>query len=233
MSTVNNTPAYPFDPTGLKVSNKVTGEQQILTPTNPRDAYFIVPKFAPYFGDSLKVVIKDLKNVVRTLVQGVDYYPSHTFMDASFATAKPIYGSITFLDTSLSGIVTLVYQTVGDVWVQDDATIALILADRLSNPRTTSWDRVANLPKAFPSIDHQYDLIDMKGLDSLVTSVDALTQAVLSTAGSNLAAHKAATGNVHGMVPGDIGAYSKTETAALVDTKITAAIAAHVATMHQ
>lgn len=232
MSTVATAVVYPFDPTGLKVSNKVVGEQQILSSTNPTDAFFIVPKYAPYFGDSLIVRLKDLANVVRTLTPYADYYPSHLFLDASFATAKPIFGSITFLDTSLSGIVTIEYQTVGDVWVQDDTKIAEILSDRLSNPRTTSWDLVANLPSAFPPIAHQYDLVDMKGLDSLVDSVNLLTQAVITTAGANLAAHKAATGNVHGMTPEDLGVYSKADMEAKATQISAKSIADHIVAYH-
>ena len=50
---------YPFDPTGKLASNKITNEQQIITSNNWRDYHFIVPKFAPYFADTIKVKFND------------------------------------------------------------------------------------------------------------------------------------------------------------------------------
>ena len=154
------------------------------------------------------------------------------FLEASYATAHPIYGSITLLNTSLVGIVTLGYQTVGGEWVPNDAVVAEILADRLNNPRTTSWEKVAHLPATFPPIAHEYDLINMKGMDEVVAALNAVTSAILTNSGSNLTAHKADLNNPHGVTAAQTGAYDKAQADAKAQALITSAMAQHVAQYH-
>ena len=230
----NNTVAsYPFDPTGVKLTNRITGEQHILTVANPRDNYFIIPNVPPFFEDGLSIVFKDaVTGVPRPLVKNVDFYCSHPFLDASYSTAKPIFGSITFLNTAIAGVVTLAYNTVGGKWVPNNAQIAEALANRLGNPRTTSWETIINLPDAFPVIDHQYDLRDTKGMDELVTSVENLTKAIAANSGATIASHKADKTNPHGTTAAQVGAYSKAETVSKITEMVTAAINAHVAAYH-
>lgn len=233
MSTVTTSPAYPFDPTGSKASNKVLNEQHILSPGNPRDAYFIVPYFAPFFEDGLVLTFKDTNGVPKTLVKNVDYYLTHMFLEASYSTAKPIYGSITFLNTALAGIVKLdQYRTVGGEWVRNENDRAAILADRLHNPRTTSWEQVANLPVAFPPIAHEYELKDMKGLDDLVGVMERIVTAILSRSGVDLTAHVTNMNNPHGLTAAKLNAYTKTEADARINQLISTALANHVKTHH-
>ena len=51
----NFTSPYPFDPTGKLASNKIVGEQQILTAANGVDYKLIVPTFAPFFTDNFNI----------------------------------------------------------------------------------------------------------------------------------------------------------------------------------
>jgi hypothetical protein len=180
MSTVTTIQTYPFDPTGTKVSNRVSGEQQVFSPSNSADYYFLVPKFAPFFEDSLTILYKGEDGTVRSLDKDVDFYATHKFIGASAACAKPIFGSISFNNLSVNGIVTLGYQTIGGEWVLDDTGILEVLADKQENPRVTSWDVVANVPKLFPPVDHEWNLVDQVGLKELVASVDNLGQAILT-----------------------------------------------------
>ena len=101
---------YPFDPYGTASTNLITNENQVLTPANGDNYHYIVPKWAPYFLASLKIYHAGSS---RYLVEGIDYYGSHWFHAASHLTELEVYGSITFVDTSLSGTVTLEYQTIG------------------------------------------------------------------------------------------------------------------------
>lgn len=167
---------YPFDPTGKLASNKITGEQHVITAVDWRDYHYIVPKKGPFFRDRLVISYKNTSNVVRPLVEGQDYLLSHRFMDASLACASDIYGSISFINTQLTGVVSVTYQTLGGIWTVDDAKIAEILADKLHNPRITTWDEVADLPVAFPVIDHEWNLVDMVGMSELVAAVDGIEE---------------------------------------------------------
>jgi hypothetical protein len=186
-------PVFPFDPTGLALTNKVTNEQQILTSANGIDYHFLVPFAGPYFEGSLVVTIKDpVTNAVTTLTPGIDYYPSHWFISASRACASSIYGSVTFLDSTLSGIVSFTYQSIGGGWTINSAEVATILADYLHNPRITAWEevvlsyQVVNAPSLVPN---QLYLIAELGTTDF-TLVGALSNAV----GTQFKANAAGTG---------------------------------------
>lgn len=199
MATINTAAlVYPFDPTGIQASNKIINEQHIITSVNWRDYHFIVPKCAPFFEDSVKLKYFSPDNTSRYLVKGVDWYPTHKFMDASLACAKPISGSISFLNTSLEGIILLEqYQTVGGNWVLDSNKIALILADRLHNPRVTSWEQVVERPFDFPVIDHEWNLIDMVGMKDVVSSLLGIEEQLRMAGQGGLNAHIIDYSNPH------------------------------------
>lgn len=167
--------AYPFDPTGAAATNKITNERQPLTPPNWSDYYFLVPLAAPYFRDSMVLTHYPSAQV---LTEGVHYVCTHRFHDASLAVAKPIYGSITFLDKELTGIIRMDYQTLGGAWTLDDTQIALLLAATALNPRTTTWEQVIELPTGFPVIDHEWSLDDMVGASELVAATQDVAEAV-------------------------------------------------------
>jgi hypothetical protein len=171
---------YAFDPSGVSLANKVTGETHVLTAVNSRAYHYIVPTFAPFFGAGLVVVFKDTTNAIRPLVEGLDYLLSYQFIGASRATAKPIYGGISLINTELSGVITLSYQTLGGEWTLDTAAISQMLSDTLRNPRTTSWEQIAGVPKVFPPIDHAWNLIDLVGMaevrDALVDISDEIAK---------------------------------------------------------
>lgn len=196
---------YPFDPTGTKPTNLVTGEQQILTPANYRDFHFVVPTLAPFFEDGLVVKFRDLSGTVSTLVDGIDYYCTHWFISASRACAKNVYGSISFLNLNLQGTVILDYQTLGGMWTQDSATIAEILADYLHNPRITAWDEVVDMPVTFPVIDHQWDLADMVGETELVAAIADIETALRQTGSTGITAHIQDTSNPHHTTAAQVG----------------------------
>lgn len=211
-------PSYPFDPTGKKVSNKITGEQQVLTSANYRDYHYIVPSLAPFFAESLRVTFKSLQNEVRTLVQGVDYICTHWFIAASRACSAPIYGSISFLDLQLTGTISLDYQTLGGIWLQDETAISQVLADRLHNPRITAWDVVVDMPVTFPVIDHEWDLVDLVGASDIVSKLEDIGAAILSSQTTGLTAHMNNIANPHQVTAHQAGTY----TAAEIDAKFAA-----------
>jgi hypothetical protein len=192
---MSNAPfAYPFDPSGALASNKITAEHQTISPPELSEFLFIIPAATPFFAESMVVV--HLPSL-RTLVEGVDYAPTHYFHDASLQCAKPIYGSLTFYDNRLTGAVRLQYQTLGGDWVLDSAKITEILSNKLVNPRRVTWEQVADLPYAFPPIDHDWHLDDMVGMSEVVTVLEGIRDALIASGEGGLQAHIADTNNPH------------------------------------
>lgn len=165
---------YVQDTSGALAANKITGEQQILTIANDQNYHFVVPRFAPFFASTLSVVFKGADNVTRPLIEGLDYYCTYLYVGASRACAKPIYGGISFINLQLNGVVTLNYQTLGGPWTLSATAISEMLSNTLRNPRTTTWEQVANVPQVFPPVDHEWDLSDMVGMSQVVDSLDQI-----------------------------------------------------------
>ncbi len=205
MSTPNTCLTYPFDPTGSLVSNLIPGEQQQLVAQNFRNQHFIVPKAAPFFADTLSITFQDTSGNISTLQEGVHYYVTHWFISASRACAMRVYGSITFIDTALAGIVSLTYQTVGGEWTISAQQTATIMADVVDNPRITSWEEVSGTPYAFPPEAHSWDVNDMVGMDDVVSAIQGVTTALQSTGSTGLAAHEANHNNPHVVTAAQVG----------------------------
>ncbi|WP_144106741.1 hypothetical protein [Paraburkholderia sp. BCC1886] len=203
--TTSSTLSYPFDPTGSLASNLISGEQQQLVAQNFRDQHFIVPQFAPFFSDSLQITYQDTSGTVKTLVEGVDYYVTHWFISASRSCAMPVYGSISFIDTALAGLVSLNYQTVGGDWTVSASQIATILADTTDNPRVTAWEQVSGTPYAFPPEAHSWDITDLVGMSDVVTALGAIQSTLQTTGGAGLAAHEADHDNPHVVTAAQVG----------------------------
>lgn len=195
----------PFDPTGTKPTNRIVGEQQVIVSVNFRDYHYIIPAQAPFFAQNLVLGFKNPDGSSRTLIEGVDFYLSHEFISASRATAKPVFGSIEFLFTDLAGVVTLNYQSIGGDWTLDQNAIAAIIANSLTNPRTTSWEQVANPPYAFPVIDHVWDLVDLVGASAIVNSLEDIRETISEGGASGLATHVADKGNPHDVTAVQVG----------------------------
>ena len=169
---------YPLDPTGILASNKITNERHVLTGSNSKHYYTIVPKLAPYFADSLVVEHTAPDGTVKRLALGVDYLNGYWFIGASRATAKPVYGGIVILDLRLRGGLTITYQTLGGEWVLDEQGMLAVLAEYEQNPIVISWEQIANPPKTFPPEPHELELQDLIGQEDLVIAVDSIANAI-------------------------------------------------------
>lgn len=196
---------YNFDPTGTSSANRIVNEQHVITAVNFRDYHYVIPKFAPFFQHNFQIRIQFPDQSVRTLIEGQDYYLSNQFLDASRACAKPIYGSISFLDTNLYGIMSISYNTVGGIWNLSPAEITRILAEEMRNPRITTWEQITYLPERFPVVDHEWDLVDMVGASEIVRSIDDVRDAVLQTSGGGLTSHVNNLDNPHNVTKAQVG----------------------------
>lgn len=200
-------PVYAFDPTGTNALNYITNEQQVLTFNNNQDFFTIIPYSGPFFETGLTIGYTPTVGSPRTLIKGTDYVLTHQFISASRACAKPIYGSVTINNTSLAGVITLSYQTVGGDWTISKNSIAAILATYLANPRITSWEEVANVPTQFPVINHEWNLTDMVGMSALISKLNDIQTALVSRNLDGLGNHLLAD-NPHHITPAMIGSYT-------------------------
>lgn len=228
MSTVFPTATYPEDTTGTAVSNKVIGEQQIVLPADYTQFNFVVPFFAPFFANGFTASIKLTDGTVRPLVLGQDFAFSHRFIDASLATAADVFGSITFLNTALQGIVTLSYQCVGGQWSVDSTTWTKIMSDKVHNPRVTSWDRVVNLPASFPSADHSHDTDDLTGMKEVNDSIQGIETAISQKSNDDLGAHLNDFSNPHKVTAQQTGAPTRAQAQQMATDAAAASLTGHL-----
>lgn len=177
----NETYAYPFDPTGSLASNLIQNERHSVHPEEWMKNYFIVPNVAPFFRNSLQVILYPSG---VTLTEGTDFVLGFRFEEASRATTRPVYGAISFLNRDISGYVEITYQTIGGNWAINEVKAAEMMANTMINPRITLWGEVVQLPYQFPPIDHEWDLVDMTGATELIESINALADIIASSEGS-------------------------------------------------
>lgn len=193
---------YPFDPTGSATTNAVANERHVLSPPAWTDYYFIVPKYAPYFRDSLRVIHRPSG---KLLVEGQDYHCTHYFHAASHGVARRVYGSITFLDKTLTGVAEISYQTIGGDWILDVSADLTRLTNTQLNPRITTWEQVVDVPYQFPPIDHQWDLEDLKGVEAILPILEEMTVAIRESAGSDFSKHINDKSNPHAVTKDQVG----------------------------
>jgi hypothetical protein len=168
---------YPFDATGLLVSNRITGELKTVNqPAGPNLA-FVVPAAAPFFKDGL-VVRNGTQSNSPLMVEGVDYILTHHFIEASLGTGKPVYGSIAFLNRSFSGTVRLRYQTVGGMWTLNDTGILQALTNSLYNILTVTWGNIVSLPATFPPTVHNVQGDDITGWADIIAPLVDIKAAI-------------------------------------------------------
>lgn len=169
---------YPLDITGAAATNLVVGEKQTLNPPPlPEDNdgeinfHFVIPFATPYFRDTVK-----LRHIAsgRMLQRGTDWAPGHKFVKASAELESikgGVYASILFYDPRLAGQIEFVeYQTLGGTWTLDRNRILELMSNRIIDPRSVSYEVIANKPEVFPPIDHNHPIIDTIGYSELVNS---------------------------------------------------------------
>lgn len=175
MSTMSTTGLYEEDLHGTNPANLVTGEVQTLQVPGDEDYYFIIPKAAPYFADSLKVF--NAQTGVR-YVENVDYITGHFFIEAMASIGRPICGSIRFMKRSIQGQARLEYRTIGGQWGFSDTALLAELSNRQLNPLTRSWAQIDVLPALFPPLEHSQPVNSLIGSKEIIISLDNLAAVI-------------------------------------------------------
>lgn len=181
MSTV--LPQYPFDPTGVAPSNKVT-ETQSIRSRGMFDQYYIIPRSGPFYAESVRLRLYPQGANVNNpalgipLEEGVHYNFGYHFIHASHTIGLPVYGAISFYDRQLEGQLRMEYQTIGDDWVLNDQMYSELLLNVLYNPRIGTWEQVVELPRMFPVVDHDFSIDDFVGMSDVVDELDNIEKAL-------------------------------------------------------
>lgn len=172
------TVSYPLDRTGLSTANKVPDEVHVLTEVNDATYRILIPDFAPFYLDNFSLVHVDTLGVHTTLDRDLDYIPTIPYLSASTAIGKMLYGGVSISNKLVNGSILVSYQTLGG---DDNANVNFVreqLYEITINPRTTSWEIIANKPDIFPPYPHDHTFDDVAGSDDLVKAVNDISNAI-------------------------------------------------------
>ena len=196
---------WDLDPYGSNAANLITDELQSVTAGNGGDFFFFIPKGAPYFAKGAKLV-----HVAsgKELVEGIDWEPSYLFELVSKRTYMPVYGGVSILDTSLTGVFKFTYQTIGGEYTIDTASIIELLSNAITDPRTTTWEKITNVPWYFTPIAHRFDVNDTVGAKDLADKIESVADAIRESADNFYPAfieHLNDTENPHQVTKAQVG----------------------------
>lgn len=195
---------YKLDVTGNLPANKIIGEVHTVTKENEKDYNFIIPRYAPYHANSLRVFLKE--GISRTsLKEGTDWNPSLHFTGASLSIGRPVYGAISFNRPDFEGEVEIEYQTLGGQYTLDKAGIAEILANIIYNPRGITWEKIVNLPTTFAPTDHLWNFEDMVGMREIKEALLKIEEAILNKDFSKWENHITNYNNPHKVSKAQVG----------------------------
>lgn len=170
---------YKLDVTGNLPANKIIGEVHTVTKENEKDYNFIIPRYAPFHANSLRVFLKEGTSKT-SLKEGTDWNPSLHFTGASLSIGRPVYGAISFNRPDFEGEVEIEYQTLGGQYTLDEAGIAEVLANIIYNPRGITWEKIVNLPTTFSPTDHLWNFEDMVGMREIKEALLKIEEAILN-----------------------------------------------------
>ena len=199
--------SYPFDPTGFATTNIVVRESHVITERNDNTFRIIIPKFAPFFLDNVKVVHIDTAGVRTTLTEGVDYTLVMPYVAATRSIGKSLYGGMSIHTKVGQGMVEVDYRTLGGTWTADRDYVLEQLFIKLYNPRVVWWDQITNVQEIFPPSPHSEDITTLYTHRDVLDRLDVIINELHSkvTANPMVTLHASLKGNVHSMTPNDLG----------------------------
>ncbi len=166
--------SLPLDLTGVKVANRITGEQHIVT--GLEDAIFALD-FGPFYTAGLKVYSVTLG---RYLVPTTEYIPLHYYEEPSLRSGLEVCCVIYITNPSLFGTLAVEYQAVGGEFVNMISIIEQLIANLAIDNRPVHWADLIGAPDTFPPANHLHDLGDLYGFEYLTDAIDGLRDAILT-----------------------------------------------------
>ena len=174
--------SYPLDTTGISPDNLVPNELHTVTEVNATTYNLLVPVFAPFYIDNLKIEHVLMDGTIRELVPDFDYYPALPYIGASGSIGKMIYGAVSINTTLANGTIRFTYQTLGGDWCADRDYVLEALANKVYNPRTTVWDIITNKQQLFPPINHDQNLDYVYDSGEMINGLNEIADAILQRA---------------------------------------------------
>lgn len=163
---------YPFDRTGAAVTNRIQ-EIYELTDENRNEFNYIIPRFAPFFADSIIIEKLDTEDGNPLLLKkNQDYY-----LGGHFGEIRPFVGQarveslVIFDDRRITGRYRVTYQTLGGPFVLDATGYAEQIANYLVNPFQTTWGEIVGKPIEYPPVPHGHDASELMGIIDVVNAI--------------------------------------------------------------
>ena len=187
--------SYSLDVTGIASSNYISGERVLVTPQSLSLGGFIIPSYAPFFGNNLIVIYQPSNtNTLQTLTLGKDYQLDFVLPGFKQTTNTTVFGGIVLFNPNLSGTLIVSYQTLGGNWSFDLNSILNYTNSNSFNALTQYRQLVPSAPLYLPS-----DPTTIWPLDSI--SSITIAQAQMNT-GITLSITYSNLGNVtNGPIP--------------------------------
>jgi hypothetical protein len=163
---------FPFNPSGTNEVCRITEEDHRLTVYNDTAYFFLIPKYAPFFANSVTVYRGGTQ-----LLEGTDYNLIMPYVSATRATGKSIYAGLS-LNLLEPATITINYSTIGGNWVQHTLDSWRKLAILRYNPRHCYYDEILNKPEAFPTIQHRVEHRDFAEFGAIINSMGDIATAI-------------------------------------------------------
>ena len=169
---------YPLDLTGTAATNLVSNEQQVITEINGKFSQIIVPDYAPFYLDNLKLIHISEDSTETILNIDTDFFVGYPYQDLARETGKLTFGTLVVVNKNAKGRFKLSYQTIGDKWAADAQFVKNKLLELAYNPRIAYWDQLTNVQDKFPPQDHDHDITESDKWPALMAAIDRVTQAI-------------------------------------------------------
>lgn len=164
---------YPLDPTGVNPDNRVNGEIHTLS-SKPIRA--VAPTFGPFFTEGLEVY-DDTSNAL--LIRNQDYKVVELLQEATVKFGKEICELILITNTSVSNVVRISYQVLGDKYQNNASAVINMYETFLLDNRPVDWLNVLNKPLQFPPSLHNHLLQDIYGFEPIVVALERIRNAII------------------------------------------------------
>ena len=199
---------YPYDPSGVAISNKIVDElRSVQPPTNIDQPSFVIVRAGPFFRNSLEIFTAPNRGGTK-LIEGKDFFVTHEFVAGSNFLGKPMAGGVAFTNALYKGNTYFHYQTLGgDFTVNDTVVLEELTRRYYADIRWVKWDQLTGVPSAFPPDAHQHVVTDIKTMADVYYSLEKIAAALVtggsgtgddgSKALSLIVAHMSAIQNAH------------------------------------
>lgn len=196
---------YPYNPLNNVAGAQGIVERHTLTPANGVNYVTIIPRAAPFFRRTLKI-INTANN--QPLTENQNYTLGYFFAPFTQLTYKGLYGGITFNELDAPIEVEITYDTLGGDFVLNSTAYAELAANLVNNPRELDWSQIADTPETYPPIDHTHaadTTLNYMDYVEQLQGIQAVVNSAINGYVNALNTHIDTEGNAHNMTKEQFG----------------------------